>query len=55
MAVPTPSAASPVAAALAPASSAPKGGHYPAIVGEIDAIHCNSLRQLRFELARLAT
>ena len=33
----------------------PAGAHYPAIVGEINAIHSNHLRQLRFELARLAT
>ncbi len=33
----------------------PAGGHYIAIVGEINAIHCNNLRQLCFELERLAT
>ena len=33
----------------------PTGGHYPAIVGEINAIHCNNLRQLRFEMAKLTT
>jgi len=32
----------------------PAGGHYPAIVGEINAVHCGNLRQLCFELERLA-
>ena len=31
----------------------PAGGHYLAIIGEINAIHCNNLRQLCFELERL--